>query len=77
MRLRRSVEEAGSVEEEEEERENVTACLNNLTIETAETEEEAAERLGIVLGMEVDGDSEDEVEGEEEGVGDQGALGSL
>ena len=71
------MEEAGSVEEEEEERENVTAFLNNLTIETAETEEETAERLGIVLGMEVDGDSEDEVEGEEEGVGDQGALGSL
>ena len=38
--------------------------MNNLRIETEGTEEEAAERLKAVLGMEVDGDGEGEGEGE-------------
>ena len=37
----RSVEEAVSVEEEERERENLVECLNNITVETEGTEEEA------------------------------------
>ena len=46
---------------------------NNLTIETAGTEEEAAEQLEAVLGMEVEGT----VEGEEGGDGTQRELGAL
>ena len=38
--------------------------LNNLTIETAMTEEEAVEGLEAALGMEVDGDDKDEGGGE-------------
>ena len=53
-RMRRSAEEARYVEEEEEERENVVECLNNLTIETAGTEEEVVECLETTLGMEVE-----------------------
>ena len=34
--------------------------LHNLTIETAGTEEEAAERLGTALEMEVNGEGEGE-----------------
>ena len=34
----------------------MAACLNNLTIETAGTEEEAAEGLAAVLEMEVEED---------------------
>ena len=50
----------------------MTACLNNLNIDTTGTEEEVAEGLETVLEMEGDGDSEDEGEGEEEGEGTQG-----
>ena len=61
--------------EEEEESGGVTARLNNLTIETAETEEEAAEHLEVALGMEVEEDrgSEDE----EGGDGNLRALEAL
>ena len=58
---RSSEEEAGSVEEEEEEEsENLGGLLNNLTIDTGVTEEEATEGLEAAFGMEVDGDGEDE-----------------
>ena len=60
MRLISIVEDAGYVEVEEEYRDNVAACLTNLTIETVGTEEEAAEGLKAALGMEVDVDSEGE-----------------
>ena len=36
------------------------ACLNNLTIDTVGTEEEAVEGLEAALEMEVDGDGEGE-----------------
>ena len=77
MRLISIVEDAGYVEVEEEYRDNVAACLTNLTIETVGTEEEAAEGLKAALGMEVDGYSEGEFEGEEGGEGTQGELGDL
>ena len=76
MRLRRSEEEAGSPYEEEES-ESVALGINTLSIETAGTEEEATESLEAVLEMEVNGDGEGKVEGEEGGVGTQGALGAL
>ena len=46
----RNEEEAGSAEVEEES-ENLYGLLNNLTIETAVTEEDAAEGLKATLGM--------------------------
>ena len=49
--------------------------LNNLTIETARTEEEAAENLDVALGMEVEEDRRRE--GEEGGDGNQRELGLL
>ena len=49
--------------------------LNHVTIETAGTEEEAAEHLVAALGMEVEEDRGRE--GEEGGDGTQRALGSL
>ena len=70
------MEAAGSVDKEEE-TENVVACLHNLTIETAGTEEEAAEGLEASLGLEMDGYGEEGGEGEEKGAGNQGALGAL
>ena len=63
VRARRSVEETGSVEEEED-METVEVALNILSIETAVTEEEAAEVLKAALRIEVDGDEEGELEGE-------------
>ena len=47
--------------------------LDNLTIDTAGTEEEAAEQMEAVLGMEV----EETGKGEEGGDGNQGSLGAL
>ena len=60
QRRRQEVEEAETLDEEEES-DRMLAGLNNLTIETVGTEEEAAERLGAPLEMEVDG--EGKVEG--------------
>ena len=51
------------------------AGLNNLRIETAGTEEEAADGLMAALGMEVEEDRDSE--GKEGGDGTQGALGDL
>ena len=75
-RQRRSAEEEGSPDEEEES-ESLVQKIRNLTIETAATEEEAAERLEAVLEMEVDGYWDGEGERGEEGVATQGTLGSL
>ena len=72
-------ETAGEVEEEgvepEEEGAEVVACLNNLTIETAGTEEEAEEGTEVALEMVVEGDRGSE--GEEGGGGTQRALEAL
>ena len=54
-------------EEEEEDSGGVAACLNNLTIETAVTKEEAAEGLVFSLEMKVEEDRGNE--GEEGGDG--------
>ena len=50
-----------------------TDCLNNLTIETAGTEEEVAEQLEVALEM----DMEETGEGGEGGDGTRRALGAL
>ena len=50
---------------EEEESGRIEATINNLTIETAGTEEEAAEQLAVVLAIKV----EEAGEGEEDGDG--------
>ena len=63
----------GVAYDEEEESGGMAACLNNLTINTVGTEEEAAEQLEAVLDMEM----EEFGEGEEGGDGIQGALGAL
>ena len=52
----------------------MAARLNNLSIETAGTEEEAAEGLEAALEMKVEGDRGSE--GEEEGGGTQRGTGS-
>ena len=61
--------------EEEEEIGCVLYGINNLTVETAGTEDEAAEQLMAALEMEVEEDRGSEVE--ERGDGTQRALGSL
>ena len=78
VRGRRSEEEAGSAEGDQE-IENVEGLLNNLTIEMMGTEDKAAEDLEAALGMEVNGYGEDEGvgEGEEEVAGTLWALGAL
>ena len=76
MRRQRSKEEeAGDLAEEEEESGGVTASLNNLSIETAETEEEGEEHLETALGREVKAD--DGSKGKEGGDGTLTALGAL
>ena len=52
-RIRQQEEEEGEDVEEEEESGKVPERLNNLTIETADTEEETAEQLKVVLEIEV------------------------
>ena len=47
-------------------------AINNLSIETAGTEEEATEGLAAALRMEVEEDKD--IEGEDEGGGTQRAL---
>ena len=54
VRERRSMETAGSMEEEKEETDTVEAEIKSLTIETAGTQKEVAEHLEAVLGMEVE-----------------------
>ena len=68
-------EEAEESEEEEEESRGVLVGTKKLTIETAGTEEEAADGLKAALGMEVEEDRDSE--GEEGGEGTQRALGAL
>ena len=63
--------------ETDEETERVVVDLNNLTIETAGTEEEAAEILAAAISMDIEVNREGEGEGEEEGDGTQRALVSL
>ena len=60
---------------EEEESGGVAIGIEKLTIETAVTEEEAAEYLKAALGMEVD--EEVKGKGEEGGVGTPRALEAL
>ena len=72
VRKRRSREEAGYAEGEEE-TVGVEVALHNLNIETSGIEEEAAEKLEDVLGMEVD----ETGKGEEEGDGTRRALEAL
>ena len=72
----RSEEEDGSSYEEEV-TETVVVGLNNLTIETAGTEEEATEGLEAALQMDIDEEGEVDCEGEEEDDGTQGELGAL
>ena len=50
-------------------------AINNLTIETSRTEEEATDGLEAALGMEVEEDLDSE--GNEGGEGTQRALGAL
>ena len=53
----------------------MTDSLNNLDIETAGMDEEAAEHIEVALGMEVEAD--DGREGKEGGDRNQRALGAL
>ena len=60
---------------EEKERGSIAAGFNNLSIETAGTEEEAAEGLAVSLDIQVE--EEEGCEGEEGCGGTQRALGDL
>ena len=62
---------------EKEETESVAVYFDNLNIETAGTEEEAAEGLEAALGMEAEEESEVDGKGQEGGDMTQRALGSL
>ena len=68
-------EEAATEAEEEEEGGGIASGLSNLIIETAGTDEEAAEGLVETLGMEVEDDEGSK--GEEGGGGTQWALEAL
>ena len=70
-RVRRRRQEGKEAEtlDEEEESDRMAAGLNNLTKETAGTEEDVAECLGAALEMEVNG--------EDEGKGEEGGNGTL
>ena len=72
---RRKEEEAEESEELEEKSGGVVQAINNLTIETVVTEEEAADGLKAALGMEVEETGEGE--GEEGVEGTQTELGAL
>ena len=71
-RRQREEEEAEGSEEEEEEGGGVVEGLNNLTIETVGTEEEAADGLEAILGMGVE-----EGRDSKEGKGSDGIQRSL
>ena len=78
MRARRAEEEGeedAAAEVQEEDGREVDGMINNLTIETAGTEEEAEEGLVAALEMKVEG--ERGREGEEGGRGTQRALEAL
>ena len=64
-------------EEPEEEGAEVVARINNITIETAGTEEEVGEELTVALEMEMEVEEEEGSEGEEWGGGTQRALEAL
>ena len=68
-------EESEAADEGEEESEGVANLLNNLDIDTAVTEEEAAEGLEATLGMEVEEDRDSE--GKEGGDGTLMSMGDL
>ena len=68
-------EEAEDAAEVEEAEEGISTRLVNLNIDTATTEEDAAEGLAAALDMEVEEDSNSE--GAEEGGGNQRALEAL
>ena len=63
--------------EEEEVKDTLVVGLNNLAIETEETEKEAAYGLMETLQMEIEEEWEVESGGEEEFDGTQGAMGAL
>ena len=72
---RREEEEAKEAEEEEEESRGVLAGITNLTIDTAVTEEEAADTLEAEIGVEVEEDEDSD--GEEGDDRTQSELGAL
>ena len=71
------MKEESEATDEEEERGGVVDGINNLSIETVGTEEDASEIFMAVQEMEAEEEREDSVEGVEGGVGTQGALGVL
>ena len=75
QRRRSKEKEADDLAEEEDESGGMAARLNNLTIETEGTKDEAAEHLETALGMEVE--AEIGSKGEEGGDGTQRALVAL
>ena len=75
-RERQSNKEVRSLEEEEV-KDTLVVGLNNLAIETEETEKEAAYGLMETLQMEIEEEWEVESGGEEEFDGTQGAMGAL
>ena len=75
MRGRRREDNAEESAEEEEDRGGVLAVINNLTIETAGTEEEATEQQTSALEMEFEEDRG--TEGKEGGEGSSRELGAL
>ena len=68
-------EAEGAEAEEEEEGGGIEAGINNLSIETAGTEEEAEE--GLVAALEIEVEEDRGRKGEEEGGGTQRALGAF
>ena len=62
---------------EEEETESVAVGIENINIEKAGTEEEAAEGLKARLGMEIEEEGEGEGEGEGKGKVEEGVDGNL
>ena len=77
VRVRRDVEEEAGDSKEKEDNGGVASCLNNLTIETAVAEEEAADNLKGALVMETEEEVGNDVEGEEGGDETQRALVAL
>ena len=75
MRIRRQEEEEAETLDKKGDSDRMAVGLHNLIIETAGTEEKAAEGLGAALEMEFGGEGEGE--GEEGGDGAIWALGAL